>query len=220
MSPPPLHDARGPAQVEDAEVLRELPAEPTADRTAADALPRLARRPPARPGWSWMASHPARLIALGLGSGLSPAAPGTVGSLWAWAAFLMLDYGLPDLPWGTVLAGGLLLGWWACTRAAQHLGRPDPSCIVWDEVLAMWLVLWVLMPTSLLGQALAFGVFRYFDAVKPGPVGWADGLGKRSDGQIGWTQGAVILFDDLVAAGCTLLVMAAGARLLGLVASV
>jgi phosphatidylglycerophosphatase A len=52
-------------------------------------------------------------------------------------------------------------------------------------------------------------LFRYFDAAKPGPVGWADRLFKRRRGQpIGWAQGFGILFDDLVAAGCTLLTMA------------
>jgi phosphatidylglycerophosphatase A len=63
-------------------------------------------------------------------------------------------------------------------------------------------------------QALAFGLFRYFDAAKPGPVGWADRLCKLKPGQaIGAWQGFGILFDDLVAAGCTLLVLAVGVRL-------
>jgi phosphatidylglycerophosphatase A len=58
-------------------------------------------------------------------------------------------------------------------------------------------------------QVLAFALFRYFDAAKPGPVGWADRLFKRRTGQpIGWLQGFGILFDDLVAAGCTLLTIA------------
>ena len=58
-------------------------------------------------------------------------------------------------------------------------------------------------------QAAAFALFRYFDAAKPGPVGWADRLFKLKPGQaIGWRQGLGILFDDLVAAGCTLLVVA------------
>ena len=58
-------------------------------------------------------------------------------------------------------------------------------------------------------QALAFALFRFFDAVKPGPVGWADRAFKLRAGEtIGWRQGFGILFDDLVAAGCTLLVLA------------
>ena len=53
----------------------------------------------------------------------------------------------------------------------------------------------------------SFGV--YFDAAKPGPVAWADSLFKGRPGEpIGWAQGFGILFDDFVAAGCTLLVTA------------
>jgi len=65
-------------------------------------------------------------------------------------------------------------------------------------------VLWLAMPMGLLGQAVAFGLFRYFDAAKPGPVRWADQVFKGS----GWRGGWGIMFDDLVAAFCTLLVMA------------
>ena len=165
----------------------------------------------------FMRGHLARWIALGFGSGLSPLAPGTVGTLWAWASFLVLDpwvrghWGDPG--WAAVLALALVAGQWACTRCAQHLGQADPGAIVWDEVLAFWLVLWLLTPASLLAQALAFGLFRYFDAAKPGPVGWADRRFKLRPGQaIGWRQGFGILFDDLVAAGCTLLVIAVWQR--------
>ena len=64
--------------------------------------------------------------------------------------------------------------------------------------------LWVLTTA-----AVAFVLFRFFDAVKPGPVGWADRAFKGRPGEpIGWRQGFGILFDDLVAAGCTLLVYA------------
>lgn len=165
--------------------------------------------PAQRASWRFLRSHPAHVLALGFGSGLAPRAPGTVGTLWAWAAFLVLDHWLGDAAWATVLLGGGALGWWACTRTAQHLGVADPGAVVWDEVLAFWLILWLLMPTGLLGQALAFGLFRYFDAAKPGPVGWADRRFKQRPGRgIGWREGFGILFDDLVAALCTLLVIA------------
>ena len=79
---------------------------------------------------------------------------------------------------------------------------------MWDEVLAFWAVLWIVSPTSLSGQLWAFVLFRLFDAVKPGPVAWADELFKGRRGQpIGWGQGFGILFDDAVAALCTLLVI-------------
>ncbi len=165
----------------------------------------VARR--ASAGFMWR--HPARWIALGFGSGLSPLAPGTVGTLWAWITFLLLDRWLGDVGWGVVIVGALLVGQWACTRTAQHLGSADPGAIVWDEIVAFWIVLWLVMPASWGAQLAAFLLFRYFDAAKPGPVGWADRRFKLRPGQaIGWRQGLGIVFDDLVAAGCTLLVIA------------
>jgi phosphatidylglycerophosphatase A len=90
----------------------------------------------------------------------------------------------------------------------------DPGAIVWDEVLAIWLVLWLLLPAGFWAQLAAFALFRYFDAAKPGSVGWADRLYKLRPGQaIGWAQGWGILVDDLVAAGCTLLTIAGVMRL-------
>ena len=158
---------------------------------------------------AFMWRHPARWVALGFGSGLSPKAPGTVGTLWAWVSFLVLDQWLTPLLWGWVIAAAAMLGLWACTRTAQDLGSADPGAIVWDEVLAFWIVLWLLMPVSGWVQLGAFALFRFFDAAKPGPVGWADRLCKLQPGQaIGWRQGFGILFDDLVAAACTLLLMA------------
>lgn len=169
---------------------------------------------PRRPSARFMRSHLAHWVALGFGSGLSRWAPGTVGSLWAWAAFLVADRWLTTAQLGWVIAASLALGWWACTRTAQHLGTADPGAIVWDEVVAFWLILWLVMPAGLLGQAVAFGLFRYFDAAKPGPVGWADRAYKLRPGEaIGWRQGWGILFDDLVAALCTLLVIALWLRL-------
>jgi phosphatidylglycerophosphatase A len=170
-----------------------------------------------RASFSFMRRHPAHWMALGFGSGLSPFAPGTVGTLWAWAGWLALDSALGTgqgvLAWGGVLAASAVVGLWACTVTAQHLGVADPGAIVWDEVLAFWIVLWLLMPAGWFTQAAAFALFRWFDAVKPGPVGWADRLFKLRPGEaIGWRQGLGILFDDLVAAGCTLLTIAVWRR--------
>ena len=162
----------------------------------------------------FMLRHPAHLLALGFGSGLSPRAPGTVGTLWAWVAYLVLDRGLPARVWPLLIVASLVLGLWACTVTAQHMGMADPGAIVWDEVAAFWIVLWLLMPAGLWTQLAAFVLFRVFDAAKPGPVGWADRLFKLRPGQaIGWRQGFGILFDDLVAAGCTLLFIALWLRL-------
>lgn len=171
--------------------------------------------PPRRPGLRLMGSHPAHLLSLGFGSGLSPVAPGTVGTLWAWLAFQVLGVWLGPQEWAWVLAAGWPLGWWACTRTAQAMGVADPSAVVWDEVMAFWTVLWLLPPAGWGWQLAAFALFRYFDAAKPGPVAWADRRYKLRPGEaIGWRQGAGILLDDAVAALCTLLVLALAWRVL------
>lgn len=149
-------------------------------------------------------SHPAHFIALGFGAGLSPVAPGTVGTLWAWVAYLVLQSWLTPAEIGVVIAVSLVVGWWACTTSAERMGVADPGAIVWDEVVAFWLVLWLWMPAGFWAQLAAFALFRFFDAAKPGPVGWADRVFKGH----GWRGGWGILFDDLVAAFCTLLVLA------------
>ena len=151
-----------------------------------------------------MLRHPAHVIALGCGSGLAPFAPGTAGTLWAWAAYLALLQGRAAEQIGWIIAISIVVGWWACTVTADHLRLLDPSEIVWDEVAAFWLVLWLVMPTGFWGQFVAFALFRFFDAVKPGPVGWAD---RRFHG-FGWRGGLGIMLDDVVAAFCTLLVIA------------
>jgi phosphatidylglycerophosphatase A len=179
---------------------------------AAEAAAQPAARPPVRPNARFMRAHPAHWMALGFGSGLSPVAPGTVGTLWAWVAFGVLNLWLAPLgplAWAAVLLLGALVGVWACTVTARHMAVADPGAIVWDEVIAFWLVLWLIPPAGLWAQLVAFALFRYFDAAKPGPVGWADRWGKLRAGEaIGWRQGAGIMWDDLVAAGCTLLVIA------------
>ena len=162
-----------------------------------------------KPSWRFLLSHPAHAIALGFGSGLSPKAPGTVGTLWAWITFVLLQPHLNDAQWALLLAAGTLVGWWACTVTARHLALADPGAIVWDEIVAFWLVLWLVMPATLWAQLAAFALFRVFDAAKPGPVAWADQLFKVRRGvPIGWAQGFGILFDDFVAALCALLVIA------------
>jgi len=115
-------------------------------------------------------------------------------------------------PMALLLLASLLLGWWACTVTAQHLRVADPGCIVWDEILAFWLVLWLLPQTGLGQQLAAFIFFRLFDAAKPPPVRWADRHFKGP----GWRGGWGILFDDLVAALCVLALLALWPYLLGI----
>ena len=160
----------------------------------------------------FMLSHPAHCIALGFGSGLPRKAPGTVGTLWAWVAFLVMQVWLAPATIGWVILVSLPVGWWACTVTARHMNVADPGSIVWDEVVAFWIILWLIAPAGLWGQAIAFALFRFFDAAKPGPVAWADSLFKQRDavpGAMRWSAaGFGIVFDDLVAAFCTLLVIA------------
>lgn len=162
-----------------------------------------------RPTATWMLASPLHAIAVGFGSGLSPWAPGTVGTLWAWLTYGVLAPRLGDVGWALLLAAGLGMGWWACTAAARSLRSGDPGAIVWDEILAFWLVLWFIGPLGWRWQLAAFVLFRLFDTLKPGPVGWADRAFKTPPGQTpGWRAGLGILVDDLVAAGLTLLVLA------------
>ena len=167
---------------------------------------------PVRASAGFMLSHPAHWVALGFGSGLSPFAPGTSGTLWAWLVFVLLQPLMTDVAWGVLIALSLPIGWWASTVTAQHLRVMDPGCVVWDEIVAFWLVLWLVSPTGLLGQTIAFALFRYFDAAKPGPVGWADQLfhnvSPATDPGAWRKAGFGIMLDDLVAGACALLVVA------------
>jgi phosphatidylglycerophosphatase A len=170
---------------------------------------------PRRATWRFMGLHPLRLIALGLGSGLAPKAPGTFGTLAGWVLWLLIDRAFaPSFDaWCAIILAGFLVGWWACTHTARALATSDPSPVVWDEIIAFWIILAVAVPRMSVtpawlpwvDQLILFGLFRLFDAVKRGPVGWADAQFKPKPGALpGWPQGFGIIFDDLVAAACTL----------------
>jgi phosphatidylglycerophosphatase A len=157
-----------------------------------------------RPDASFMVRHPAHWIALGFGSGLSPKAPGTMGTLWAWLSWWAFQdfFSVGELA-GIIFLSSLI-GIWACKVTAQNLEISDPGAIVWDEVVAFWSVLLLLSPADFTTQLAAFVLFRFFDAAKPGPVAWADQLFKG----FGWRGAFGIFFDDFVAAFCTLLCFA------------
>jgi phosphatidylglycerophosphatase A len=162
-----------------------------------------------KPTMRFVFSHPAHAIAIGFGSGLSPVAPGTAGTLWAWLVHALFAAYLTPLQQGIVLALSAVVGWWACTVTARHLAVADPAAVVWDEIVGFWLVLWLVTPAGFWAQACAFVLFRVFDAAKPGPVAWADALYKVRRGRpIGWAQGFSILLDDIVAALCALFLIA------------
>lgn len=169
-------------------------------------------RPEVRPNVRFMMAHPAHVLGLGFGSGLSPLAPGTVGTLWAWAAFALIHPRLSESQFGWLMLASTLVGFWVCALTAKNLHVLDPSSVVWDEIAAFWLVLWLISPAGWLAQLCAFALFRYFDAAKPGPVGWADqlfhGVNPVTDRHAWHKAGLGIMLDDYVAAFCTLLVIA------------
>jgi phosphatidylglycerophosphatase A len=154
---------------------------------------------PVRPTGAFMVRKLSRVIALGFGAGLAPLAPGTIGTLWAWAAWLVLRHWLDVTALLAITAAGFVVGVWACDRCARALGVPDHGSIVWDEVIAFWLIL-CLVPEGFWPQLAAFALFRLFDIAKPPPIRHFDATLHNGFG---------IMFDDLVAAFYTLLVIAA-----------
>ena len=140
---------------------------------------------------------PVHILAFGFGTGLSPIAPGTVGSLLGLPlAFFTQDLGL--IAQIGIAAAMFVVGIWLCGESSRRLGVPDHSGIVWDEIVAMYLVL-IFTPMAPIPWILAFGLFRAFDIVKPWPI---RDLDHRMKG------GAGIMLDDLVAALYALLLLA------------
>lgn len=141
--------------------------------------------------------RPDYLLALGFGSGLSPKAPGTVGSLVGMILFLPA-LGLPVLMQLLVIGLGLALGIWICDRVAKDMDIKDPGAIVWDEFVGMWIaMLWL---PSIFWAPLAFAAFRFFDVLKPWPVSLAD---RELTGGLG------VMMDDVVAGIYALLIVQA-----------
>ena len=144
------------------------------------------------------------LPAFGLGSGYSPKAPGTMGSLVA----VLLFAGLGQLPlplFLVVLVFGGLSGIAICHAAAERMGVHDHGGIVWDEFIGQWIALLPLVPVvawdarTLLATAIGFALFRLFDIWKPWPVRVAD---SRVGGGLG------IMLDDVIAGIMAALVLA------------
>lgn len=146
----------------------------------------------------------ARTVAFGFGSGLLRPAPGTWGTAFGWLVWVLWLADWPVRAQAAAIFAGLAIGTWACQQAGDDLHVPDHGGMVWDEVVAFWLVLMVL-PGGLATQAAAFAVFRAFDIVKPPPIRQCDAAFKNGFG---------VMLDDLVAAGYTLLAFALWQRFL------
>lgn len=135
-------------------------------------------------GFKTLLKRPACFLALGFGSGLSPVAPGTFGTLAALPIFwLMQDLSLPLYLLLTLLA--FVAGIWLCQQAVDWLGRDDPGAVVWDEIVG-YLVTMIAAPSGWQWMLAGFVLFRLFDIWKPWPVSLADeklhdGLGVMVD---------------------------------------
>lgn len=133
--------------------------------------------------------HPYAWIALGFGTGLAPKAPGTVGSLAAAILWWFIMANQPLWLQMVVIIVSFELGVRASNWMIARTGVQDPGFIVWDEFIGQWIAL-LLLPKTLLWYAVGFALFRLFDIVKRGPVGWAD---KSFKGGFG------VMFDDVLA---------------------
>ena len=135
------------------------------------------------------------LIATFFGSGLSPFAPGTFGSLATLplAFVLAYFYGLPGILFGTLIS--FALGYYATKEVLKYTSH-DPSFIVIDETAGQ-LLSFASIANILVGNcnawlwySLGFGFFRFFDILKPQPVRWAD---KKLESAMG------VMLDDILA---------------------
>lgn len=152
----------------------------------------------ARPTLRFMLAHPAHLVALGFGSGLAPAAPGTFGTLLALPLFWVLAPRIGPSDFLILLGMMYLVGVWVCDKTGRDLGVEDHKAMVWDEVTSFLIVLFF-TPKTLVWQALAFLLFRLFDILKPGPIRAIERMFRGGFG---------VMVDDLVAAFFTLVCLA------------
>ena len=131
---------------------------------------------------------PVQFLAFGLGSGLSPKAPGTAGTLVAVPLYLLIaGLGLPQYTLVVLVAA--LLGIWICDVASRQLQVHDHPGIVWDEFVGFWITMWA-VPVEWPWIVAGFVAFRVFDIAKPWPVGALD---RRVGGGFG------IMIDDIIA---------------------
>lgn len=132
--------------------------------------------------------NPMQFLAFGFGSGLSPKAPGTAGTLVAIPIYLLIA-DLSLLHYTLFIAVTSLLGIWICGVASRQLKVHDHPGIVWDEFVGYWITMWA-VPADWTWIIAGFVAFRVFDIVKPWPVSVLD---RRVGGGLG------IMVDDMLA---------------------
>lgn len=158
-----------------------------------------------RPTGRFLVAHPAHFIALGGGAGLSPWAPGTMGTLVAIPIAWVLWTWTNDAVFLVTVLVALFGGAWAAQRTGSALGAADHGCIVIDEIAAFLLMLFFIGPHPM-RVAFAFLLFRIFDIAKPPPIRAVDARFKNGIG---------VIADDVVAAVFALVVYAIVVRLTG-----
>lgn len=142
------------------------------------------RRIPAR----LVFSDPVCLLGFGLGAGLSPKAPGTLGTLVAIPVYALMAQ-LSLLDYLMVMLVMFALGILICQHCERRLQISDHSGIVWDEIVG-YLVTLTAVPFSWSAAAAGFVLFRLFDILKPWPIRLLD---RKVHGGLG------IMLDDLLA---------------------
>jgi phosphatidylglycerophosphatase A len=141
------------------------------------------------PNLQFLLQHPAHFFGLGFGSGLTPKAPGTFGTLVGYPLFWLISvYALPTQI--IIIAALFIIGVYFCDVTGKALGVSDHGSIVWDEIVAMMLVL-AITPNQWQWWLVAFLLFRLFDIWKPYPIRQFDAKLKNGFG---------VMFDDLLAA--------------------
>jgi phosphatidylglycerophosphatase A len=140
------------------------------------------------PPFSQLVRNPVHWLAFGFGSGLSPKAPGTAGTLAAIPLYLLLAE-LSLIPYLFMLLVTFALGVYLCGKTADDLGVHDHPGIVWDEFVGYWITM-LLAPAGWSWVIIGFILFRIFDVLKPWPIRWLD---KHVHGGMG------IMIDDVLA---------------------
>ncbi len=143
----------------------------------------------ANPNFKFLLSHPAHFFGLGFGSGLAPKAPGTFGTMIGLPLFwLISSYALSTQL--IIITALFIVGIYVCDKTGKALGVTDHGAIVWDEIVAMMLVL-SFTSMDIFAWLLAFTLFRLFDIWKPFPIRQFDATLKNGFG---------VMFDDVLAA--------------------
>lgn len=141
-----------------------------------------------RPNVRKVFTDPRYFVAFGFGSGLAPKAPGTIGTMAAVPVFLIFSGLHPGIYAGIVVAA-LVAGIMICDSVAADMSIKDPSAIVWDEFVGLWIALFML-PEGWYWLVAGFILFRFFDILKPWPVSFFD---RELTGGLG------IMMDDVAA---------------------